>query len=120
MDKTTFDNGILAQVEPNYILGLLEQVGQDRINMINNLKSAPSVLERRLDFLYVYSFASIVRSGLSSVTAGDLSDRAPELIASTTRWFDRSIVLASQLQALRNTASDVGILKDSLNFIPRR
>jgi hypothetical protein len=123
MDKQTFEKDILNKTQPNYALGLLDQVGADRAAVINNLASTVNsikVREIRVDILYLYSFAAIIRGGVSGVTLAALDDINARLTHDCSRWYDQTQTLIARVQQTQRTAKDSGIFTASLGFLSRR
>lgn len=125
MDKQTFEKDILNKTQPNYALGILDQVGADRAAVITNLASASTassikVREIRVDILYLYSFAAIIRGGVSGVTLAALDDINARLTHDCSRWYDQTQTLIARVQQTQRTAKDSGIFTASLGFLSRR
>jgi hypothetical protein len=120
MDKATFEKEIFTQVEPNYALGLFNQVALDRSATITSMASLHRAIASKVDFLYLYSFASIVRSGVSSAIRDNLDVLSPDLVRTSSNWFDRAQVLMTAVQNAKNAAGNVGIFKDTLAYLARR
>lgn len=119
MDKITFEKEILNQTQPNYVLGFLNQVAIDRTAIIRNVVAADK-LAARIDFLYAYSFASLIRASASTKTIDEITLQAPQLVISACNWFDRAQNLVSQIQNLKTSAANTGILAGYLTHIARR
>jgi hypothetical protein len=123
MDKQTFEKDILNKTQPNYALGILDQVGADRAAVINNLASTVNsikVREIRVDILYLYSFAAMIRGGVSGVTLAALDDINARLTHDCSRWYDQTQTLIARVQQTQRTAKDSGIFTGSLGFLSRR
>jgi hypothetical protein len=123
MDKQTFEKEILNKAQPNYALGILDQVGADRAAVINNLASTVNsikVREIRVDILYLYSFAAMIRGGVSGVTLAALDDINSRLTHDCSRWYDQTQTLIARVQQTQRTAKDSGIFTASLGFLSRR
>lgn len=119
MDKTTFEKEVLHQTQPNYALGVFNQVAIDRITTINTYRTAVVATSAKVDFMYLYCFAAAVRTGFSQDTINDLNDISPEITHNCIRWFDRHVLLANQVQQAKNIVGSVGILQDGLRFLHR-
>jgi hypothetical protein len=118
MDKQTFDKEILSQVQYNHVLGLFNQVADERTAILKGAQELK--VARRVDVIYLYGFSSIVRHGLSTQSHDQLAVLSPELTTQCSRWFDRSQILISQLQNARNAAAVTGVLGSALVYLPRR
>jgi hypothetical protein len=122
MDKQTFDKEILNKIQPNYPLGIFDQVAVDRVAVITNLASTVhtfKVRETRVDILYLYSFASMIRGGLSGTTLVSLDAINSRLTADCSRWWDQTQTLITRVQQTQRTAKDTGIFTASLGFLRR-
>jgi hypothetical protein len=118
MDKQTFENQILSQVQHNHVLDLFNQAANERTAILKGAGELKTV--KRVDVIYLYGFSSIVRHGLSTQAHDQLADLSPELSSQCSRWFDRSQILVSQLQNARNAAIATGVLSSALVYLPRR